>query len=331
MRPRQESISGPSRDYEQVPLPRGLDPASLKLLDQLKGIAFPEDVSISEARRQMREGGTSGLLRPSLTRVSVRHENCEIEIVRRRSLSGSLPVLFFFHGGGWVMGDEETHAYLIGELAERSRWAIAFVHYPLAPEVQYPTGQDNAFEAICEVLSRAEDHRIDPTRFALAGDSAGGNIAAALALRFCQHGPRAPRLQILLYPALDAGASSESHRIFSQGLNLTGRTMRWFWNQYAPELDESHDPFLSPLWAPDEMLRRLPTTLIITSEFDILRDEGEQYAARLREAGVSTTAVRFGGVLHAFMVTELLAKSPAGKLAIALLCSFLRLNSVKSR
>lgn len=222
------------------------------------------------------------------------------------------------------MGDAQTHAYLIAELAERSRCAIVFIHYPLVPEVRFPESQDAAFSAIRGVLMESAKHEINANQFAIAGDSAGGNLATCLALRFQQEGFPRPKLQMLLYPALDAQMTSESYRMFGKGLNLTERTMRWFWQQYGKGKGEQENPFYSPASADDKMLQGLPETLIITSEFDVLRDEAENFAKRLRRAGVSVCSVRFGGVLHGFMVTESLAKDTSGDLAIQLAADYLR-------
>ena len=222
------------------------------------------------------------------------------------------------------MGDTQTHSHLVAELAERSDCAIIFIDYPRAPEVQFPRSLEVAFSAICEILAKSTKYQIDSTRFALAGDSAGGNLATSLAIRFQEEDHPKPQLQVLLYPALDARMNSTTYKLFGTGLNLTGRTMRWFWRQYGNEAGKAADPLFSPTAANDTMLRGMPDTLIITSEFDVLRKEGENYAVRLRRAGVDVCSVRFGGVLHGFMVTESLAKSSSGGLAIQLVADYLR-------
>jgi acetyl esterase len=209
-------------------------------------------------------------------------------------------------------------------LAERSHCAIVFIHYPPAPEVRFPESQDMALSAICEVLADGTKHEINANRFAIAGDSAGGNLATCLALRFQQEGLPKPKLQILLYPALDARISSASYRALGKGLNPTERTMRWFSRPYGKREGKVDDPLFSPACAEDKMLRGLPDTLITTSEFDVLRDEGEDFAKRLRQAGVDVCSVLFGGVLHRFMVTESLAKNSSGDLEIQLAADYLR-------
>ncbi|MDW5265396.1 MULTISPECIES: alpha/beta hydrolase [Acidobacteriaceae] len=272
----------------------------------------------------MLEGQCATVDRSTLRKETFIYVGREVLIVRSRRCTGICSPVFFLHGGGWLMGDAQTHAYLIAELAERSRCAIVFIHYPLAPEVQFPESQDIAFSAIRGVLADSAKHEINANQFAIAGDSAGGNLAACLALRFQREGLPRPKLQILLYPALDARMRSVSYRAFGKGLNLTERTMRWFWQQYGRGKGDLENPLYSPACVDDKVLQGLPETLIITSEFDVLRDEAEDFAKRLRRAGVSVCSVRFGGVLHGFMVTESLAKDISGDLAIQLAADYLR-------
>lgn len=309
---------------ESLRIPIGLDRASRELLEKTRHLPSSEDLPIDEARQRMLEGQCATLDESTLRQETFTCAGCEVLIVRSRRATGILPPLFFLHGGGWLMGNAQTHAYLIAELAKRSCCAIVFIYYPLSPEVRFPESQDATFVAVCEVLADCKKHEIDGDRFAIVGDSAGGNLATCLALRLQQDGLPKPRLQILLYPALDARASSASYTAFGKGLNLTERTMRWFWRQYGKGNGEVDNPLFSPAHTEDEMLRGLPETLIITSEFDVLRDEGEDYAKRLRQVGVDACSVRFGGVLHGFMVTESLAKSSSGDLAIQLAADYIR-------
>ena len=305
-------------------IPSGLTQASRKVLEEIQHLPFAEDLPVAEARQQMLEGQRATVDRAVLRKETFVYAGCEVLIVRSCNCTGICSPVFFLHGGGWLMGDAQTHAYLMAELAERSGCAIVFIHYPLAPEVRFPESQDAAFSAISKVLADSAKHEIDTNQFAIAGDSAGGNLATCLALRFQQKGLPRPKLQILLYPALDARMKSESYRMFGKGLNLTERTMRWFWQQYAKGKAEPENPFYSPASADDKMLRGLPETLIVTSEFDVLRDEAENFAKRLRRAGVDVCSVRFGGVLHGFMVTESLARDTSGDLAIQLVADYLR-------
>lgn len=319
-----QSSPSESRADESLWIPSGLNQASREVLEDIQHLPFAEDLSIDEARQQMLKGQCTTLDQSALRKETFVYAGCEVLIIRSRYCNGVCSPVFFLHGGGWLMGDTQTHAYLIAELAERSRCAIIFIHYPLAPEVRFPESQDAAFSAIHGVLAESAKHEIDANQFAIAGDSAGGNLATCLALRFQQEGLFRSKLLILLYPALDARMNSESYRVFGKGLNLTERTMRWFWQQYGRREEELENPLYSPACANDKMLRGLPETLIITSEFDVLRDEAEYFAKRLRRAGVSVCSVRFGGVLHGFMVAESLAKENSGDLAIQLVADYLR-------
>jgi acetyl esterase len=308
----------------------GLDSASRALMREAEGQIGPEAIPIEEARRRMRDGQQTTFDDANLFHESVKCANCTVDVVRRCDLLGPAPIVFFLHGGGWVMGDANTHGYLVSQLALRSGCAIAFINYPLAPELRYPKILDDTHAAIQELLAIGARHQLDPSRFALAGDSAGGNLAVALTLRLKKENLPAPQLQILLYPALDISAKSTSYQTFSHGLNLTRQTMHWFWDQYAPGMRACADTLLSPLLATEAQLFGAPTTLIITSEFDVLCDEGELFAKRLQSANVSASHVRFGGVLHGFMVTEPLAKSQSGELAIQMVSDFLRRNLVRT-
>lgn len=309
-----------------INFPPSADRASRELLRSLQGQTPVEEMPIRDAREQMCQGQDTIFQKSSLLHETLSEGRCRVEILKPKDAGNSLPIIFFLHGGGWVMGGPQTHGYLVTELVKRSQCALAFVDYPLAPEVRYPKSLDDAFSAVSAVLAASARYGLDAKRIAFAGDSAGGNLAAALVLRFRSSFLLAPRAQVLLYPALDIRAESASYRDFSTGLNLTQPSMHWFWDQYAPGMRESTDPLLSPLHAPREMLAGLPRTLIVTSEIDVLRDEGELFATLLRQAQVDTSLVRFGGVLHGFMVTEALAKSPSGDLAIQLVADFLRTN-----
>jgi len=307
-----------------IDFPPSADRASRELLRSLQGQTPVEEMPIRDARKQMCQGQDTIFQKSSLFHETLSDGRCRVEILKPKDAGNSLPIIFFLHGGGWVMGGSQTHGYLATELVKRSQCALAFVDYPLAPEVRYPKNLDDAFSAVSAVLAASARYGLDAKRIAFAGDSAGGNLAAALVLRFRSSFLVVPRAQVLLYPALDIRAESASYHDFSTGLNLTQPTMHWFWDQYAPGMRESTDPLLSPLHAPREMLAGLPRTLIVTSEIDVLRDEGELFATLLRQAQVDTSLVRFGGVLHGFMVTEALAKSSSGDLAIQLVADFLR-------
>jgi acetyl esterase len=210
------------------------------------------------------------------------------------------PVIVFFHGGGFVLGDLDTHDGLARALANRCGRVVVSVDYPLAPEHKYPAAINAGFAATTWVADNAAEFRGDATNIAVAGDSAGGNLAAVVTLMARDNGGPAIAHQVLIYPDLDFRRSNVSIREFAGKYgNISRETQHWFMDHYLTGADEKLDPYVSPLLAPG--LDRLPTACIVTAEFDALRDEGEQYGARLREAGVRTTVNRYDGMIHEFI------------------------------
>jgi acetyl esterase len=216
-----------------------------------------------------------------------------------RPAAGQLPAIMFFHGGGWVLGNLDTHDTLCRRLAQGSGCVIVSVDYRVAPEYRYPAALDDCFDATQYVSEHAEHFGIDTRRLAVCGDSAGGNLAAAVALRAQEGHSFHLHSQWLIYPSVDPRCDSESYRLFGEGHALTRAAMQWFWDQYAPGAKELRDPGVAPIFA--KSLIGLPATFVITAEFDPLRDEGEAYAAALRAAGVTVTAHRYDGMLHGFL------------------------------
>ena len=210
-----------------------------------------------------------------------------------------LPGLVYFHGGGWVIGDLDTHDVLCRQLTAEAGITVASVDYRLAPEHKFPAAVDDAWEATRWVASVADLLGIDARRLAVGGDSAGGNLAAVVALLARDAGAPAIAFQALLYPVTDLSAESRSYNDFADGYMLTRDSMRWFAAQYLAGKDEAMDWRASPLRA--ATLSGLPPALIVTAGFDPLRDEGEAYARRLRDAGVRVDYACYGGMLHGFV------------------------------
>jgi acetyl esterase len=209
------------------------------------------------------------------------------------------PVAIYFHGGGWVGGSLDVCETFCRALANRSKCVVAAVGYRLAPENRFPAAVDDCATAANWIAQNCHEWGSDPSRLALVGDSAGGNLVAAVALTAVREGEPAIALQVLLYPALDPSLDTDSHRVMgSKGFGIRSSDMRFFWNNYAPDAD-SEDWRLSPTRAPD--LSDMPAALVLTAEFDPLRDEGEFYAARLRSAGVPVGAKRWAGQIHGFL------------------------------
>jgi acetyl esterase len=213
--------------------------------------------------------------------------------------SRPLPVLVFFHGGGWVIGDIETHDVVCRQVTAEAGISVISVDYRLAPEHKFPAAVDDAWAATRWIAAHGAELGIDPARLAVGGDSAGGNLAAVVALLARDAGGPKISLQVLTYPVTDLGAETRSYADLAEGYMLTRDSMRWFRAHYLSKEEDALDWRVSPIRAPS--LAGLPPALVITAGFDPLRDEGEAYARRLREAGVSVDAVCFGGMIHGFV------------------------------
>jgi acetyl esterase len=216
----------------------------------------------------------------------------------RATATGNLPVLVFFHGGGWVVGDIESHDTGCRHLANRAECAVVSVDYRLAPEHKFPAAVEDCLAATAWVAGNAASLGVDAGRLAVGGDSAGGNLAAVVSVLARDHGT--PRIghQLLIYPATDAAMRHESMARFAEGYVLTRSTMRWFYEQYLRAPADVADWQASPLAAPD--LSGLPPAFVLTAGYDPLCDEGDAYAARLAAAGVAVTHRRFAGQVHGF-------------------------------
>lgn len=210
-----------------------------------------------------------------------------------------LPVLMFFHGGGWVFGNPAWVDGPCRALANASGCIVVSVDYRLAPEHRYPTAAEDCYAITKHVAEHPEDFAADPTRIAVAGDSAGGNLAAVVCQMARDRGGPLISYQLLIYPCIDHLDDSPSMTENSEDYFLTRLGMNWFWNQYAG-VAHAQEPYLSPLHA--KSLAGLPPAMVITAEYDPLRDQGELYAKRLSEAGVPVTLKRFDGMIHGFFV-----------------------------
>jgi acetyl esterase/lipase len=240
-----------------------------------------------------------------------------VRIVRPAGAEGTLPVVLYMHGGGWVLGNAGTHDRLVRELAVGAGAAVAFVEYDRSPEARYPVAIEQGYATARWIVREGAAQGLDPERMAIAGDSVGGGMTAALTLMAHERGDVRFVHQSMYYPVTDAAMNTGSYEQFAEGYFLTAKSMAWFWDCYCPDLDRRSEAFASPLRAPDEMLAGLPPALLIVDEADVLRDEGEAYAARLRAAGVAVTTVRYDGITHDFMMLNPLSATHATRGAVA--------------
>jgi acetyl esterase/lipase len=233
-------------------------------------------------------------------------------------------VILYMHGGGWVLGNAGTHDRLVRELAVGARAAVVFVEYDRSPEARYPVAIEQGYATAQWITREGASNGLDPERIAVAGDSVGGNMTAALALMASGRGDVRFVQQSMYYPVTDAAMDTGSYEQFAEGYFLTAKAMAWFWDAYAPEVERRSEPYASPLRASDEQLASLPPAFVIVDEADVLRDEGEAYAARLRAAGVAVTTVRYDGITHDFMMLNPLSDTHATRAAVAQAVSTLR-------
>ncbi len=253
-----------------------------------------------------------------------------VRIVRPKGNKETLPVVMYFHGGGWVLGGKDTHDRLVREIANGANAAVVFVNFTPSPEAKYPTPVEEAYAATKYVSENGEKLNLDSSRLAVAGDSVGGNMAAAVLLMAKERGGPKIDYQVLFYPVTDANFNTQSYQQYATGIWLTREAMKWFWNNYLPDEEVRKQPTASPLQASLDQLRGQPPALIITDENDVLRDEGEAYAHKLMQAGVNVTAVRYLGTIHDFVMLNPLAGTPASCSAIGLANENLRAAFAKS-
>ncbi|GHO82543.1 alpha/beta hydrolase [Dictyobacter formicarum] len=239
-----------------------------------------------------------------------------LRIVRPQGAIEMLPAILYFHGGGWVLGDKETHDRLIREIANGVPAAVIFVDYDRSPEARYPIAIEQGYAALTWLTTHGDELCIDITRLAVVGDSVGGNMAAVTTLLAKERQGPEIAFQVLFYPVTNADLNTHSYHQYGDGsFWLTSDSMKWSWDSYV-EVSKRKDPTVSPLQASLEQLRGLPPALIITIENDVLRDEGEAYAHKLQEANVEVTATRYLGVIHDFIMLNAVAESSASRAAI---------------
>ncbi|RED64779.1 alpha/beta hydrolase [Cohnella lupini] len=247
-----------------------------------------------------------------------------VTILKPTNATARMPVIVYIHGAGWVFGNAHTHDRLIRELAVGSDSIVVFPNYSLSPENKYPIAIEEIYAVVKWVAEHGEEIGADPAKLTVGGDSVGGNMTAAVTLMAKERGGPAIQKQLLFYPVTDASFDTDSYKQFEKGYFLSREGMQWFWDQYTTNPAERAQITASPLRASTEQLKGLPPALVITGEADVLRDEGEAYANKLREAGVRVTSARFQGIIHDFVMLNALAETAAARGALALANAWLK-------
>jgi acetyl esterase/lipase len=243
-------------------------------------------------------------------------EIVRIHITKPADAQPGAPVFLYIHGGGWVLGDYPTHRRLVRDLVVESGAVAVFPDYTPSPEAHYPQAINQIYAAAKWVSLHGDEIGVNGKNLAVAGNSVGGNMAAALTLMAKDRGGPAIKLQVLLWPVTDARFKTGSYKEMGKGRFLTKKMMVWFWDNYLPDKKKREKIFASPLNASITQLKGLPPALVQTAENDVLRDEGEAYARRLDEAGVPVTLTRYGGLIHDYGLLNALAEVPAVKTAL---------------
>ncbi|MGB8232837.1 MAG: alpha/beta hydrolase, partial [Methanobacterium sp.] len=250
--------------------------------------------------------------------------NVSIRIVKPKGVDELLPVIMYFHGGGWVLGDKNTHDRLIREIAKGSNAAVVFVNYTPSPEAKYPVPLEEAYAATKYIAENGNKFNLDSSKIVAAGDSVGGNMATVVSMMAKERGGPDILFQLLFYPVTDANFDTGSYKKFANDHWLSLDAMKWYWDNYLPDKEKRKEPTASPLQASVDRLKDLPPAMVINGEFDVLRDEGEAYAHKLNEAGVKVTAVRYLGTIHDFVMLNPITETPATLAAIKQASEMLR-------
>ena len=294
-----------------------LEPAAQAFVEATNNPPYLFQIAPEDGRKAVDAVQDSEIFKPEIDEEWVDAGGVRTRIVRPKGATGMLPVILYVHGAGWVFGDAHTHDRLVRDLAIGSDAAVVFPEYDRSPEARYPAAIEQSWTVATWVVAEGAGHGLDGSRMVVAGDSVGGNMTIALTLLAKQRGGVIFRQQVLFYPVTDAAFDTDSYHQFAEGYFLFRDGMKWFWDQYTTDAAERAQITASPLRATTEQLAGLPPALVITAEADVLRDEGEAYAAKLRHAGVAVTAIRYQGIIHDFVMLNALHDTQAAKAAIA--------------
>jgi acetyl esterase/lipase len=305
-----------------------LEPAAQQVADTFSKRPYIYELTPADARKVLddAQSGPVGKLPVDEEWITVPSPmgDARVRIIKPKGATGMLPVIVYMHGGGWILGNARTHDRLVRELAVGARAALAFVEYPNSPEAHYPVAIEQGYATAQWITRNGASKGLDASRMAVAGESVGGNMAAALALMAKQRGDVRFVQQSMYYPVTDAAMNTASYDQFAVGYYLSRKEMEWFWDAYTSDPAQRKEITASPNQATTEQLTGLPPTYLCVDEADVLRDEGEAYAAKLRSAGVPVTTVRFDGTIHDFMLLNALSETRAARAAIDQATAFLR-------
>jgi acetyl esterase len=283
-----------------------LEPAAQEFADATSKPPFLYELGPDGARKVLDDVQAAPIAKPDVAdkwiTVPAQVGDVRVRILKPVDAIGVLPTILYMHGGGWVLGNSGTHDRLIRELSVGVNAAVVFVEYDRSPEAHYPVAIEQGYATAQWITQNGSAEGLDATRLAVAGDSVGGNMTAALAILAKQRGDVTFVHQSMYYPVTDAAQDTDSYLEFVEGPFLTAKAMAWFWDCYLPAEATRAEITASPLRASIEQLAGLPEAFLIVDENDVLRDEGEAYARRLTEAGVRTTCVRYNGIIHDFMM-----------------------------
>ncbi|ALG84655.1 alpha/beta hydrolase [Gordonia phthalatica] len=315
---------------QSAPITPYLEPAAQQLVEATDPHPRIYELPPEEGRALLQDlQSDASVARPEVDEEWVDVDTGEWGVVRTRIVkpkgaTGTLPVVFYIHGAGWVFGDENTHDRLFRELTVGADAAGVFPVYHLAPENRYPTQVEQNYAVGRWLLEHGAEYGLDTSRVAVVGESVGGCMSTVFALMNAERGGLDLKAQILLYPVTGPDFDTPSYQQFAEHYYLTRDGMKWFWDAYTTDERERAEPYASPLRATLDQLRQLPPALVITAEADVLRDGGELYANRLREAGVEVTALRVSGTVHDFLLLDSLRDTQAANFARAVSVDALR-------
>jgi acetyl esterase len=303
-----------------------LEPAAQEIADA----PLLYELGVAAARKLLDDIQATPIDKPDVDEKWITVGDVRVRIVKPLGATGQLPTILYVHGGGWILGNAGTHDRLVRELAVGVRAAVVFVEYDRSPEARYPVAIEQAYATAQWITKEGAAEGLDASRLAVAGDSVGGNMTAALAILAKQRGDVTFVHQSMYYPVTDAGQDTDSYREFANGPYLLAKSMAWFWDAYLPDVAKRSEITASPLRATLEDLAGLPEAFLIVDENDVLRDEGEAYARKLTAAGVRTTSARYNGTLHDFMMLNPVRGTAATTAAISQAIQVLRNALVSS-